>query len=178
MAKQQRGVGAMGISESIKLATDMEIRQLSEDAGRVRGVLDWPDSWADCHLTDFWDVLHFLLAGSRDARDLPLAALKVGDIALVGDADSLESAHAILSTTAKSFAERVAAHSTSDLRARFDPDAMKAAAGVWSGRFWAFPELAEGVFREMLVYYDRLRLVTLHAAERREGLIFYRYESL
>lgn len=167
----------MGISESIKLATDIEIRQLSEDAGRDRDVLNWPESQADCHLTDFWDVLHFLLAGSRDARELPLAALKVGDIALVGDANDLEAAHAILSTTAKAFADEVAALSASDLHARFDPEAMKAE-GVWSGRFWAFPELAESVFREMLVYYDRLRIVALQAAERGDGLIFYRYESL
>lgn len=163
----------MGISMSLHLCADAQIRDFSEDVNRVNDFLLESPSRGDCYLADFWDGLHFLLAGGADARDLPLAALKVGDVEFQG---ATEATHAIFSGTAKTLAEELQTLSAPTLRERFDPGKM-VEARVYPVRPWLFPEHAESTFQELMFYFDRLRNVAVAASREGHGLLFIRYED-
>ena len=98
----------MGISTTVGRASDAQIRDLSEDpqaaddhfAGCASGA-----STEFCHLHDHWAGLHFLLAGDVEGGELPLAAIRRGDLVYIGVSDPI---HAIYSATTRAFAEALA----------------------------------------------------------------------
>jgi len=161
----------MGTSMSLYLCSDAQIRGFSEDVNLVNEFLDGAPSRGDCYLADFWDGLHYLLTG--DTRDLPLAALKIGDVEFRGASDAT---HAIFSRTAKALAEELQTLSEETLWGRFDPRKM-VEARVYPIRPWLFPEYAESTFRELMFYFDRLRNVAVAASREEYGLLFSRYED-
>lgn len=163
----------MGISMSVYKFTDAQIREFSEDVSRVNNVLRRVPSRGDCYLADFWDGLHFLLTGSPDARELPLAALKAGDVEFRGTS---EATYAIFSRTANALAGELQSLLEATLRGRFDPGGM-VEAQVYPIRPWLFPEYAESTFRELMFYFDRLRNVAVEASEEGQGLLFRSYED-
>jgi len=163
----------MGISMSLYLCSDAQIHDFSEGVTLVNDFLIASPNRGDCYLADFWDGIHFLLAGQPDARDLPLAALKVGDVELRG---GVEATHAIFSRTAKAFAGELQALPEETLRTRFDLGKM-VEARVYPIRPWLFPEYAESTFQELMFYFDRLRNVAMAASREEHGLLFSRYED-
>lgn len=163
----------MGISMSVHKLTDARLAELGEDASRAKDLLRELPSPGECYLADFWDGVHFLLTGSPDAGELPLAALKVGDVRLGGGA---EATHAIFSRTARALAAELRDLSEATLRTRFDPPRM-VEARVYPIRPWMYPEPAELTFRELMSYFERLRRIAAEAAEEGQGLLFTRYED-
>jgi len=163
----------VGISMSVYAVSDAEIRALADSAGQLSDFTRGRGR-GECYLADCWDGLHFLLTGDPASRALPLAALKAGDVVY---AEASDPTHAIFSRTAKTLAGELGAMPEAALRKRFDPRAMLES-GVYPGRPWAFPELADSTFRELLVYFDRLRSRAMRAAEGGTGLLFQRYEDL
>jgi hypothetical protein len=163
----------MGISMSLYLCDDAQIRDFSEDANRVNDFLIRSPNRGDCYLADFWDGIHYVLTSGTDARDLPLAALKAGDVEFRG---GVEASHAIFSGTARAFAGELETLSEQTLRRRFDPGKM-VEARVYPVRPWLFPEHAESTFRELMFYFDRLRDVAVMASREGHGLLFSRYED-
>jgi uncharacterized protein DUF1877 len=163
----------MGISMSVYRVTDAQIRDFSEDVSRVADFLDRAGR-GECYLADFWDGVHFLLTGGPDAGELPLSALKVGDVEFRG---GYEPTHAIFRPMAQSFAAELQGLSEAALRERFDPREM-AEARVYPIRPWLFPEHAESTFRELMFYFGRLHNAAAEASVKGHGLLFSRYEDL
>ncbi len=163
----------MGISMRVYPCPDRQIRRLAEDVGLVEQALRDASESADCYLADFWDALHFLLAGGPEARDLPLACLKVGEVDFRGASDPT---HAIFSATAGAFSTEIAGLSEETLRARFDMAKMLEAR-VYPLRCWLFPDLAEHTFRELITYFKRLRDIAAFASGQGHGLLFSRFED-
>lgn len=163
----------MGISMSLYLCDDAQIRDFSEDVNRVRDFLIRSPNRGDCYLADFWDGIHYALTSGTDTRDLPMAALKAGDVGFWG---GVEATHAIFSGTAKVFAERLQTLTEETLRQRFDPGKM-VEARVYPIRPWLYPKHAESTFRELMFYFDRLRNVAVTASREGCGLLFSRYED-
>ncbi|HEU0180413.1 MAG TPA: DUF1877 family protein [Blastocatellia bacterium] len=163
----------MGISMSLYLCDDAQIREFSDDVNRVEDFIIRSPNRGDCYLADFWDGIHYLLTSGTDTRDLPLAALKTGDVEFRGGASAT---HAIFSETAKAFAEELQSLSEQTLRERFDPGRMLEAR-VDPIRPWLFPEHAESTFRDLMFYFDRLRNIASAASREGQGLLFTRYED-
>jgi hypothetical protein len=163
----------MGISMSLYLCDDTQIRDFIENANLVNDFINGSPGRGDCYLADYWDGIHYLLTGSPDARDLPLAALKAGAVEFRGGA---EATHAIFSETAKAFSDELQSLSEETLRRRFNPAKM-AAARIYPVRPWLFPEHAESAFQELMFYFARLRNVAAAASSEGHGLLFSRYED-
>jgi hypothetical protein len=163
----------MGISMSVYGCTDAQIHDFSKDVGRLNNFLNISPSRGDCYLADFWAGLHFLLTRRPDRCDLPLMALEVGDVAFRG---ASAATHALFNRTTKAFAGELQILSEATLRERFDPAKM-VEARVYPIRPWLFPEHAEGSFRELMFYFDRLRNVAVEASRAGHGLLFSRYED-
>jgi len=158
---------------SVIPCSDSSIDALAADSTRSK-ILEGPLPADACYLADYWDGLHFLLTRGSGETRLPCAALKVGDVSF---RTGTEPAHAIWSSTAAAFARELENLTEATLRQRFDMQAMLKA-GVYPIRTWAFPEFAEGAFREAMVYFERLREVVMKAVARGEGLLILRYEDL
>lgn len=96
----------MGISVSILTATDGQIGAFAADVAALEtlfiGVINNPRA---CHLHDFWDGLHFVLA-AETGNALPLAAVKQGDLHYRGVDDSM---HALFAATTAALAEALSA---------------------------------------------------------------------
>lgn len=163
----------MGISMSIFSVTDAQINQFSQDPSQIDAFIHSTPNRRGCYLADFWDGLHFLLNREYDSRELPLAALKVGDVAYQGVSDQL---HAIFSHTAQAFAVELQSLSTTTLQERLDLGKM-VEARVYPIRPWLFPEHRESTFRELMFYFDRLRDIAVEASAGGQGLLFSRYED-
>lgn len=163
----------MGISVSVYPVTDSQISRFSQDPSRIDEFIHNTPNHRGCYLADFWDGLHFLLTGRPDSRELPLAALKRGDVAFRGVSDQ---AHAIFSRTTQAFTVELQSLTAAVLRERLDLGKM-VEAPVYPVRLWLFPEHEESTFRELMFYFDRLRDVALEASAGGQGLLFSRYED-
>jgi hypothetical protein len=165
----------MGISMSVTTATDAQLVSFESEPvahqAHVR-MLEWT---ADCcYLADYWDGIHYLIAGGTSEGHLPLAALKKGDITYTPS--SLEPVHGIRADTARAFDAQLQLLTDETLRARFDSPAMLAA-NVYPGRLWLGLTAEDSSFRELQFYLDRLRAIARRAANGNLGLIFSRYED-
>ncbi len=172
---------AMGISLSVLKVIDDHIRRFDESPKLLEALLVETiahGSSSRCYLADYWDGLDFLLTEGQDKPELPLCALKRGDVAYV---DTSDPTHAIFSTTTHALARVLSLLDESTLRARFNPQRMLNEGGdgrtVYPGRLWVFPNLAEATFRELMFYFSRLRDFTAQASEENKGLLFHRYED-
>jgi hypothetical protein len=165
----------MSISMSVTTATDQQLASFKGQpdvlAAHVRALALTEDC---CYLTDYWDGIHYLLAGGAAAGNLPLAALKRGDISY--NASPLESVHGIRSTTACALSAQLNVLAEATLRMRFDMPAMLAAK-VYPGRLWLPTTSADSSFAELSFYLNRLRTIVSRAANANLGLIFSRYED-
>ncbi len=169
----------MGISTCVIFVTDEQIQAFKKrprDAEDLFiGCINF-DEEKGCHLHDYWDGLNYLLTGEADEGDLPLGAIKRGDVTYP------EDMYAIYHATTKALAQELNTLSERDLRERFDLEKMsKAASGgraLYPGRYWLFPELADDTFRDLMSYFRGLRDFTERAAKNGKGLLFSRYEDL
>lgn len=169
----------MGISTCVLFVTDEQIQDFTKDpsdaADLFVGCINF-DEEECCHLHDYWDGLHYLLTEEAEGGDLPLGAIKRGDVTYAG------AMHAIYHTTTKALAQELNTFSERELRERFDPARMsKAASGgrpVYPGRLWLYPGLANDTFRDLMYYFGGLRDFTARAARNGKGLLFHRYEDL
>ncbi len=177
---------AMGISISVLMASDDQIRDFIAQPSRLEDLLNStiPYTTEDCcYLANCWHGLHYLLTGEITGGDLPLCALRRGEVTFAGLSDPT---HAIYSKTAEAFAGELSKLSEAILRKRFDP--LKVPGPGRGGRPILpapgedrYRELllnsAEGTFRELLTYFSGLRDFSLRAAEKNMGLLFCRYED-
>lgn len=170
----------MGISTTAARGTDAQIRSYIDDPGAADELFDGCATAVSgfCHLHDHWAGLHFLLTGDPEGGELPLAAIRRGDVEYSGVCDPI---HAIYASTTVALAAALDSLTDATLRARFDPGRMmKAARGgrpIYPGRLWAFPGHGEETFRSLLCYRDRLRDFTDGAARDGDGLLFCRHED-
>jgi len=168
----------VGISTCVICISDEQIQDFTkkphEAADLFIGCINF-EKEEGCLLHDYWDAIHYVLTLDPEGGELPLGAIKRGDVTYAGDL------HAIYASTTKALARELSTLSEHDLRARFDPAKMsKAACGgrpVYSGRFWLFPELADDTFDSIMSYLGRLRDFTARAASSDKGLLFHRYED-
>jgi len=168
----------MGISACVIRISDEQIQKLKKKPRKAEdlfiGCISF-DREECCHLHDYWDAIHYLLTLEPEGGELPLGAIKHGDVSYPG------RVHAIYASTANSLARELNAFPENELRARYDPAKMsKAAYGgrpVYSGRFWLFPEFADDTFASIRSYLGRLRDFSESAASSDKGLMFHRYED-
>jgi hypothetical protein len=172
----------MGISTAVVAVTDREILEFVEQPALADAAFSGAASFDRercCHLHDHWAALHYLLTRTADGGELPLAAIRRGDLTIPGATDPT---HAILSGTARSLAAALDAVTEAELRGRFDPAAMLTAGPggtpIYPGRLWCFPTLAEGTLAELMADLARLRDFVSRAAREGKGLVFCRYEDL
>ena len=176
----------MGISLSVLMATDDQIRDFRAQPSRLEDLLNRtiPYTTEDCcYLADCWHGLHYLLTGEVKGGELPWCALRRGEVTFTGLSDPT---HAIYSKTAKAFARELSKLSESTLRNRFDP--LKVPRPGRGGRpILPAPDedkyrklllsSAEDTFRELISYFSSLRKFSLRATEKNMGLLFCRYED-
>ena len=168
----------MGISMCVLSVRDEQIvdfiKRPSDAEDLFIGCINF-DEEECCHLHDYWDGLNYLLTGEAGGGDLPLGAIKRGDVAYPG------AVHAIYHTTTAALAQELITLSEPELRERFDPARMSKAAkrgrAVYPGRLWLFPGLADDTFRDLMSYFGSLRDFTARAARNGKGLLFHRYED-
>ena len=165
----------MGISLSVTTATDAQLLSFEREpqalAAHLRAMARTEDC---CYLTDYWDGIHYVVAGGTVAGDLPLAALKKGEISY--SASSLEPVHGIRAATAHAFDTQLKLLTDATLRARYDRPAMLAA-NVYPGRLWLPLTPDDSSFDALLFYLNRLRAIASRASNASLGLIFSRYED-
>ncbi len=168
----------MGISRCVLFVTDEQIQDFTKNPGDAAdlfiGCINFGKEKC-CHLHDYWDGLHYLFTGDVEGGDLPLAAIKWGDESYA------DAVHAIYHSTTVALARELNTFTERDLRERFDPERMlKAAKGgrsVYPSRHWIFPGLANDTFRDLMLYFGRLRDFSTRAARNGTGLLFHRYED-
>jgi hypothetical protein len=166
----------------VTMVTDEQIRDFNKEASRLDELLKTTfHRYEDyCYLTDYWDGIHYLLTGAAENSELPLSALKKGDVAFSNDVDFSkrypESTHVIYSSTVKTLAAELYHLTESTLRQRFDKPRMLEL-NVYPGRLWLFPDREDSSFRELMFYYSRLRDIVAKAAQQNKGLLFCRYED-
>jgi hypothetical protein len=167
----------MGISMSVLMITDDQIRDFSQSPSRLEDLLNRTIPFVSkdlCYLADFWDGLHYVLTAGPDGAEVLLGVLKRGDVKYSKGLS--DPAHAIYSATVRALAEELQGLSESRLRARFDPRKMLEAC-VYPGRMWVFPDLADDTFRDLMSYFRRLRDFATEATRENKGLVFCRYED-
>jgi len=165
----------MGISISVLMATDAQIRDFRAQPSGLENLLNRtiPYSTEDkCYLADCWHGLHYLLTGEVKGGELPLCALRWGEVTFTGLSDPT---HAIYRDTANAFARELSKLSESTLWERFDPNKVPIAGR--RGRPIIVPALAKHIFPELLSYFFRLQKFSIRAAEKDMGLLFCRYEG-
>ncbi|MCP4604442.1 MAG: DUF1877 family protein [Proteobacteria bacterium] len=177
----------MGISISVLMATDDQIREFKAEPSRLENLLDRTisrDSDDLCRLLDYWDALHFMLTDQGRNTELPLAALKTGEVSY---SDLSDPAHAIYSGTTKAFSRCLQELASSTLRQRFDLSKMAdggarvrtmypSPRGIL-GRIWANGSYTDETFEELMTFLRDLREFVVQAAEQNKGLIFCRFED-
>ena len=178
----------MGISISVLMATDDQIRNFIAQPSLLENLLNRTISYHYvsedcCYLANSWHGLHYLLTGEVNGGELPLCALRRGEVRFTGVSDPT---HAIYSKTAKAFARELSELSESKIRERFDP--LKVPRAGRGGRP-VLPDpdaekyrkllltFAEETCRELISYFSSLRELSLRAAEKDMGLLFCRYED-
>jgi len=172
----------MGISMKAIMVTDGQILGLCESTSQldktVQALFRGHDD--DCYLADYWDGIHYVLTAGNENSNLPLSALKRGDVEFSGDVAfskrQPESTHAIYSTTVRDLAIALRQITESTLRERFNKPRMLEL-NIYPGRLWAFPDHEDDGFRELMLYYSRLRDLVAKAAGQNKGLFFIRYED-
>jgi hypothetical protein len=178
-SRRLRGGVVVGISVSVVMATDAEIDVFSKSPSGLEALLDRliPSICADkCYLADHWDWLHVLLTGQRYTAELPLGAIKSGDVMFTGLTDH---AHAIYSATAKALLAELQKLSESTLWARLRQQAGPGAGSIYPGRYWRVRPSDEdrGEFIDLMHYFERLRDFAGEAVRQNKGLIFCCYED-
>lgn len=169
----------MGISTSVLFVTDEQIQEFTKhpiDAENLFiGCINFGTEKC-CHLHQYWNRLHYLLTGEVEGGDLPLCALKRGDVTYAG---VLDPTHAIYSTTTKALSQELNTLSEQKLSERFDPSRTITSGGhpVYPGRLWLNPKQTETTSRELISYFGRLRDFAVRAARQDKGLLFCRYED-
>ncbi len=168
------------------MASDDQIRDFRSQPSRLEDLLNRtiPYTTEDCcYLANSWHGLHYLLTGEVKGGELPLCALRRGEVTFTGLSDPT---HAIYSKTAKAFARELSELSESTLRKRFDP--LKVPRPGRGGRpILPAPDAdkyrklllscAEETCRELISYFSSLREFSLRAAEKDMGLLFCRWED-
>jgi len=176
----------MGISISVLMATDDQIHDFIAQPSQLEDLLNRtiPFTTGDyCYLSNCWHGLHYLLTGEVEGGELPLCALRRGEVTF---ADLSDPTHAIYSKTAKAFARELSDLSEPILRKRFNP--LKVPRPGRGGRpILPAPDNdkyrklllsnAEDTFRELISYFSGLREFSLRAAEKDMGLLFCRWED-
>jgi len=171
----------MGLSMSVLIVTDEQIHDVERSPRRADALLARriaEGGEACCYLHDYWGGLHYLLTGGEASEALPRGVLQGGEVRFSGASDPT---WAVFSPTAQALAEALQVLTEADLRACYDPPSMLHPGGgrrpVYPGRFWAFPDRAEAVFRDLMAYFARLRAIVIRAAGEHHGLMFCRYED-
>lgn len=158
----------MGTSMKVYPITDDRIAELRRDPSGIRALVGSAD---ECYLGDYWDCLHFVLTGEAGKADLPLGALKCGDVTLEDD----DPVHAIVHSTTFQLSEAMGRIEPGQLRERFDPAVLRQnrvrPSPVWSA------EYADENFAELLWCFERLRSATCAAAANGAGLLFVKFED-
>lgn len=167
----------MGISMRAVMVTDEHIRDLSKNANPHQSLINLFHKPDFCYLADYWDGIHFMLTGAREASQSPLSVLKKGDVEFSDDADFSigykESTHAVYSAKIAAFDAELRQITEPLLSERHN----QLNSSFYPGRFWREPDADGRFFREIMAYYKRLRDIAETAAKQNMGLIFYRYED-
>jgi Domain of unknown function (DUF1877) len=167
----------MGIKMSILKVSDEQIHNFIKHPNQLENLLNKTISSLskeNCFLSDFWDGLHYLLTAEMDNNELPLSALKKGDVYYSKGLS--DPAHAIYNVTTRNFAKELNRLSESKLRERHNPQKILEAQ-VYPGRLWLFPNYYDDTFSELLGNFLSLRNFTIEAVKEDKGLIFCRYED-
>ncbi len=177
----------MGISMAVLMTTDAQLRRFERETDELEDLLDRTisrDSDDLCLLLDYWDALHFMLTDQGRNTELPLAALKTGEVSY---SDLSDPAHAIYSGTTKAFSRCLQELASSTLRQRFDlskmPDGGARVQTMYPsprgilGRIWAIGSYTDKNFEELMTFLRDLREFVVRAAEQNKGLIFCRFED-
>ena len=181
VSEERRKVNiAMGISISLLMASDDQIRDFIAQPNLLEDLLNHtiPNATEDyCCLANLWHGLHYLLTGEVRGGELPMCALRRGEVRFSGVSDPT---HAIYSNTAQAFATELSKLSEAILKERFDPRKVPNAGR--DGRTVVhdpplFPALSDLYFRELMTYFSGLRDFCLRTANRDMGLLFCRYED-
>jgi len=174
---------------AVLIATDADIASYQEEPAVLEALLNRVISARSdemCNLSDSWDALHFLLTSPDRREELPMAALKKGEVTFRGLSDP---AHAIYSDTARRWSTEMDALGNDTLRERFDRGLARRAADYPSprgllGRMWGVhamrpmsPRDIDEAFRELAGFLDLLRHFSARAVAHASGLVFCRWED-
>ena len=154
----------MSVNMRVFSVGDDGIRASVEDRKRVRDWLWNPAEEDGAELWNRWREIDYVLG-----LHSPITS---GDTAI--EEGGSEPIHAIQSSRVPSFADALHAISDEVLRERLDPSQMRDA-GLWVP---VYPQYVDNIFSELAKAFHELRDVAARAADRGNGLIFCRYESL
>jgi Domain of unknown function (DUF1877) len=161
----------MGIKMSVLMVTDEQIYNFIQYPQALETLLNEtiPSlSEENCFLSDYWDALHYILTPEINQTELPLAALKKGDVYY---SDGLsDPAHAIYTKTTKDLAEELKKLSRSELTERCNLG-RTIKHHVYRNRY------ATGDEEELLDYFGTLRNFVNKAVIENKGLVFTCYED-
>ena len=114
-----------------------------------------------------WHAIHFLLTGTTDAGEGPIASLLVGGTEVGDEEFGYAIPRVLTESETAAFAQALANTPVEKLRARYEPEAL--AEAEISPEIWL--EEGEGAFEYVREHYDSLRTFVTAAARNKLCLL-------